>query len=47
MRMFSTAIKPGKNSLTLTDFKTWQRDIYTVKVFIENEDFVKKMLLVK
>ncbi|MBC7510873.1 MAG: T9SS type A sorting domain-containing protein [Ferruginibacter sp.] len=47
MHIFITAIKQGKNSFTLTDFKTWQRDIYTVKVFIENDVFVKKILLAK
>jgi hypothetical protein len=47
MRSINTTIKQGNNSLTITAFQNWQRDIYTVKVFIENEVFVKKMLLVK
>jgi len=47
MRSINTIIKQGKNTLTLTGFQNWQRDIYTVKVFIENEVFVKKILLVK
>ncbi len=47
MRMFNATGKQGKNTYTLANFETWQRGIYTIKVFIENEVFVKKMLLVK
>ncbi len=47
IRSINTTIKQGKNTFTLTGFQNWQRDIYTVKVFIENEVFVKKMLLIK
>ena len=47
MRSINSTIKPGNSTLTLTGFQNWQRDIYTVKIFIENEVIVKKMLLVK
>ena len=47
MRMFSATAKQGKNTYTLADLGTWPHDIYTIKLFVENEVFVKKMLLVR
>ncbi len=47
MRMFTATGKQGKTTYTLADVGTWPHEIYTIKVFIENEVLVKKMLLVK
>lgn len=47
MRTENTTVKQGKNTMTLTDFQNWQRGTYLVKIFLDNDVYVKKMLLVK
>ena len=47
MRTLHTNIPNGNTSLSLTDFQGWLWGIYSLKVLLDENLFVEKMVLVK
>ncbi|HEV2831142.1 MAG TPA: T9SS type A sorting domain-containing protein [Hanamia sp.] len=47
MKTVHSEIRKGKSSLKISDFQSWPAGIYSVKVLLGNNVFIKKMVLTK
>jgi hypothetical protein len=47
MKTIHSEIRKGKSNLKISDFQSWPRGIYSVKVLLGNHVFIKKMVLTK
>lgn len=47
MRTMHTQVKKGYSTISMDDFKTWAKGMYTVKVLAGADTFIEKMILTK
>jgi len=47
MRTLHTQVKKGYSTITMDDFRTWAKGMYTIKVLAGNDIYVEKMILTK
>ncbi|OQP60907.1 hypothetical protein A3860_04035 [Niastella vici] len=47
MRTMHTQVKKGYSTISMDDFKSWAKGMYTVKVLAGSDTFIEKMILTK